>query len=60
MDGNPFYISMAGSREVIIMNPTENNKEAKSYVVFVIYAVPKKNNESMLQVVNKSIDMFRR
>lgn len=38
---------------------TTTNKETGNYIEFIIYRFPKKNQESMLQIIKKSLDIFR-
>lgn len=38
---------------------TITNKETGNYIEFIIYRFPKKNQEFMLQIIKKSLDIFR-
>lgn len=41
------------------MNKTENiNEKSTDYVEFIIYRIPRKNQEPMLQLNKKSLDFF--
>ncbi len=42
------------------MNQTENTKKEYSYAEFMIIRSPKKNHDAILQLENKSLDMFGR
>ena len=42
------------------MNQTENTKKEYSYAEFMISRSPKKNHDAILQLENKSLDMFGR
>ena len=42
------------------MGSSENDKETKNYVEFVLYRVPKKNHESLLEVTNRSIELLKK
>ena len=42
------------------MNQTENTKKEYSYAEFMISRSPKKNHDAILQLENKSLDVFGR
>jgi uncharacterized protein YbaA (DUF1428 family) len=41
------------------MESLENSKNTQKYVEFVFYRVPKKNHESLLQLTNQLIELFK-
>lgn len=42
------------------MESLEINKNTQKYVEFVFYRLPKKNHESLLQLTNRLIELFRK
>jgi len=39
---------------------TVNTQESRTYIEFVIYRVPKNNHDSIVQIVKRSVEFFRK